>query len=247
MAARRLAVPRASAYAHVVKATDVGKTPRYISHARSTGEAAWRSRTKPGAYNRQDRAPIAQQVHVTCRAESRASTGFCATTPAADEAVAMTHSTTPHKGALPDIVASAMTITPANATAPPTNNPAVRRSRRNTAAKAMIKRGAMLMTIAAVPASTVRSAVLRATLYKPNHNRPAIAKSASSRRAGRVRPRRSSGMPSRILPIRRRPSAREPGEMVRVAARIPTNADDQRQTDTSAATSGRQFRARTLG
>src|SRR5258708_39586819 len=115
MAARRLAVPRGSAYAHVVKATDVGKTPRYISHARSTGEAAWRARTKPGAYNRQDRAPIAQQAHVTCRAESRASTGFCATTPAADEAAAMAHSTTPPKGAVPDIDARASPINAASA------------------------------------------------------------------------------------------------------------------------------------
>src|SRR5207245_2477000 len=69
----RPAVPRASAYAHVVNATDVGNTPRYAIHAMLEPGAARKSRTRAGAYGRQTSAPMVQHTHVTCSAGSRPS------------------------------------------------------------------------------------------------------------------------------------------------------------------------------
>src|SRR2546422_4002919 len=185
----RPAVPRASAYAHVVNATDVGNTPRYAIHAMLDPGAARKAGTRAGAYGRQTSAPIVQHTHVTCSAGSRPSTGFWATTPAAYPNAATRHSRTPDNGAAPDVVARPITTTPANATVPPMSSARESGSRRNTTARATRKIGPTLTSIAAVPASTRRSASLRTTLYRPNHRRPAISRSPTSRREARVHPR----------------------------------------------------------
>ena len=49
-------------------------------------------------------------------------------------------------------------------------------------------------------------------------------------------------MPNRRLPSVSRPSARAPGENARPAALMPTNAEDHRQTETSAALRGSHVR-----
>src|SRR2546421_6361105 len=126
----RPAVPRASAYAHVVNATDVGNTPRYAIHAMLEPGAARKSRTRAGAYGRQTSAPMVQHTHVTCSAGSRPSTGFWATTPAAYPNAATRHSRTPDNGAVPDVVARPITTTPANATVPPMSSGVLRRAAR---------------------------------------------------------------------------------------------------------------------
>src|SRR2546422_2850987 len=240
----RPAVPRASAYAHVVNATDVGNTPRYAIHAMLDPGAARKSRTRAGAYGRQTSAPIVQHTHVTCSAGSRPSTGFWATTPAAYPNAATRHSRTPDNGAVPDVVARPITTTPANATVPPMTSARESGSRRNTTARATRKIGPTLTSIAAVPASTRRSASLRTTLYRPNHRRPAISSSPTSRRAARVHPRVRSRAPNRMLPSVSRPSARAPGENARPAALMPTNAEAHRQTETRAAPRGSHIRDR---
>ena len=61
----RLAVPRASAYAHVVKATEVGNTPRNTIHTKSEVAAVRTSRTSAGAYGKQHINPMTQHVQVT--------------------------------------------------------------------------------------------------------------------------------------------------------------------------------------
>jgi len=57
------------------------------------------SPTRVGAKGRQTTAPIAQDIHVTCSAGRRSKTGFCATTPAAYARAARRHRITPARGA----------------------------------------------------------------------------------------------------------------------------------------------------
>src|SRR5882672_11861805 len=78
----------------------------------------------------------------------------------------------------------------------------------------------------------------------PNQVRPAMSNSPRSPRAGLVHPRVRSRAPKRMLPSVRRPRARAPGEKARPAALMPTNADAQRHTETSAAARGSQVRGR---
>ncbi len=79
----RLAVVRARAYAQVVKARAVGKTPRYTMLS-VAGSGAWAaSWTSCPAKGRQTTAPTRQPKVVTCRALARLRAGFCATTPPA--------------------------------------------------------------------------------------------------------------------------------------------------------------------
>src|SRR5262245_39702591 len=74
----------------------------------------------------------------------------------------------------------------------------------------------------------------------PNQSRPASTSNPSSRRVGRTKGRVATNVPSRMLPIVRRPSASALGENERPAARMPTKAAAQRITETSAAASGSQ-------
>ena len=121
-------------------------------------DAAFSSRTSTGAKGRQMIAPTAQQVHVTCSADIRLRTGFSATTPTAEEAAATIQRITPATGAWWDVVATPISTTPANASMPPRRRLGVVRSFRKTAASATTMIGAINTSIAAVPASTRRSA-----------------------------------------------------------------------------------------
>ncbi len=78
---------------------------------------------------------------------------------------ATTQSTAPRPARVPVwAVAKAMTAHPANATAQPAKSPGGKPSRRKIPARIAIRIGPMLTSIAAVPASTRRSASFRATL-----------------------------------------------------------------------------------
>ena len=70
----------------------------------------------------------------------------------------------------------------------------------------------MFTSIAAVPASTRRSASLSATLYAPNQVTPQNAIAGRSRRAGTGSRRTSTTKPSAMLAIVSRPSASASGE-----------------------------------
>src|SRR5258706_3278889 len=164
MATTRPAVPRASAYAHVVNATEVGNTPRKTSQVIAVVGALRSSRARTGAYGKHTSAPTAQHVHVTCSAERRPRTGFCATSPIADATAATRQSSTPDSVAFPVDVATPITTTPANATRPPMTRFLVNRSLRNRPASATTTIGAIMINIEAVPAATRRSASLRTTL-----------------------------------------------------------------------------------
>src|SRR5258708_91588 len=139
------------------------------------GEACCISRTRDGAKGRQEVAPTTQHVQVTCNTDSLDNTGFCATTPTADASVATTHIRTPHSEALLLPALRSMIVTPKRAIPPPNKSAGVGRSRRNSPPRSMISRGVMLMIIADVPASKVRSAVLSARLYAQNQRSPATA------------------------------------------------------------------------
>ena len=71
---------------------------------------------------------------------------------------------------------------------------------------------------------------------------PTTTRRPSSRRVGRIEPRAKSRAPSNRLPIVSRASASAPGEKARPAALMPTNAADQRTTETSAAARGSEGR-----
>ena len=92
------------------------------------------------------------------------STTFCATTPPAYAIAAARQSTTPVVVAERLELASAITTTPANATAQPVKSARGKPSRSTNPATTAMRTGPTFTSIAAVPASTRRSPEFSATL-----------------------------------------------------------------------------------
>ena len=127
------------------------------------------------------------------------------------------------------------------APAKPTMHPATSRlgkpSRRNSPLRIATKTGPVFTSMAAVPASTVRSAWLSNRLYAPNQSNPHASNPGTSPRRGSGCRRTTTSTPSATLPTSKRASAREPGASTRPAAWIPTNAEAHRTTVAIAAAS----------
>ncbi len=83
VAASRPAGERASAYAQVVNAIAVGNSPRYSSHTNSGPSSRGSSSTRAGANGRHRSAPATVPMAEAASGETRATTGFCSTTPVA--------------------------------------------------------------------------------------------------------------------------------------------------------------------
>src|SRR6266498_2880366 len=188
---------------------------------------------------RQAIAPTRHANVVTCEAEACRSAGFSETTPPANDTAATRHSRTPTvEELLPSDTEYPTTAAPANATAIPASRRGGNPSFSSQPLSSAISIGPMATTIAAVPASTLRSAQFRAIMYRPNHKIPAATIPGHAARGGIPSRRISSMTPSVIDPTARRPSANAPGLKCGVASRMATNAEAQSSTVTPAAASG---------
>src|SRR4051812_35412971 len=161
----RPALVRPSANVQVAKPSAVGTSPWYTVHAIGPALESATPETRLGANGRHATVAAAHPSHVTRNGDTRASTGFCTTTAEAYASAATRHRRMPSPTRDADsAVATPIVKHPANATAHPAKSPGGKPSPRNAPAMIAIRIGLMFTSIAAVPASTCRSAAFSVTL-----------------------------------------------------------------------------------
>jgi hypothetical protein len=125
-----------------------------------------------------------------------------------------------------------MQTTPTNATAPPIASHFGIPSPRIQPAPSAIRIGPVLTTMAVVPASSVRSAMLSTTLYAPNQASPKAVTCSHSCRVGRTQRLPIMVRLRSTEPTIRRPSASAPPLKYAAAPRKTTKALAQASTVT---------------